>query len=315
MATRKLTDTEQAAKIQESFATLENQRTAGLELNREQQETKAVAQNRERARLVRKYGETHPRVTRIDRQLNTNPQLFRANDEEIVRSKVRIPQGEQTSWMVYGTVRDARNIRMPGLTLSLFDEQGKWVRELGYVCTDARGFYALKIEDPKGQLSKKYTKLPLFLRVTNDEKAVLHTEKEPLFLAVGKTDNREIVLEDEGCGTPPGDDKPNEPLGYLVQGTVTDAKGQPLPGLTVRAVDMDLNSETPLGKETRTDEKGQYRIPYKVEDFNTRGMEIGGADIVIYVLDESGKIIYKSEIHKNSPRITTIDIDVRIGKR
>lgn len=313
MATRRLTDKEQAAKIQESFATLETQRTAGLEQNREQQETKAVAQNRERARLVKKYGEAHPRVAKIDRQLGTNPQLFRANEEEIIRSKVRMPQGDKTSWMVYGTVRDARNTRLSGLTLSLFDEQGKWVRELGYVCTDARGFYALKIEDPKGQLSKKYAKQPLFLRVTNDDKAVLHTEKEALFLVLGKTDNREIVLEDDACGTPPDDSDPAEPKEYLVQGTVTDAKGQALPGLTVRAVDMDFNSETLLGKETQTDEKGQYRIPYKREDFDTRGMEIGGADIVIYILDESGKIIHKTTMHGNSPRVATID--VRIGKR
>lgn len=313
MATRRLTDTEQAAKIQESFATLETQRTAGLELNRAQQETKAVAQKQERARLVKKYGENHPRVIRIDRQLNTSPQLLQAHDEEIIRSKVRIPQGDRSSWMVYGTVRDIRNTRLAGLTVSLFDEQGRWVRELGYVCTDARGFYVLKIDDPKGLLSKKYAKQPLFLRITNDDKVVLHTEEEPLLLAVGQTDNREIVLEDEDCDTPPDDSTPAIPQEYLVQGTVTDAKGQPLPGLTMRAVDMDFNSETPLGAETQTDEKGQYRIPYKREDFDTRGMEIGGADIVIYILDESGKIIHKTAIHENSPRVTTID--VQIGKR
>lgn len=315
MATRTLTDTEKAAKIQESFAELETQRTLGLEQNRNQQETKALAQNRERDRLVKKYGETHPRVARIDRQLRTNPQLFQAHDAEIIRSKTRMPRTDSTSWMVYGTVRNANNTRLPGLTLSLFTEKGKWVRELGYVCTDERGFYALKISDPKGQLTKKYTDQPLFLRVTNDEKEVLHTEAEPLFFLPGKTNNREIVLEDDACGTPPddGDDSSNpDDSGYLIQGTVTDAKGQALPSLTVRAVDQDFKSENPIGQAV-TDAKGQYRIPYKKEDFDIRGMEIGGADIILYVLNENGKVLHKTEPHRDSPKVLTLDI--RIGER
>ena len=97
---------------------------------------------------------------------------------------------------------------------------------------------------------------------------------------------------------------------YLVQGTLTDAKGKAVKGLRIRAVDQDWTAENRLGEDTTTDAKGRYRIPYKQTDFVINGKESGGADIIVYVYNEEGKLIQKSAVYRNSPQETTIDIQL-----
>ncbi len=310
MVNRKLTDTEKAAKIKESFDALEDQRTLGIQRSQDQQQTKDIAQQRERKRLVAKYGENHARVAKVDRQLTTNPRLFKAYDQEVVRSKTRVPTTDPNTWMVYGTIRDENDKRLSGLTVSLFDEKGKWIRPLGLTCSDENGLYSLQVKDETGELAKKYAKTAMFLRVTNDDKEVLHQEEEALFLVLGKVDNREIVLGEDACGTPP-DDGVVVTGQCIVRGTVTDAKNNPIPGLLVKAVDQDVNGENPLGDQATVGEKGEYEIHYKAEEYILSRNEVGGPDIKLYVHDPNGELIHTTKVHNDSPKVTTINIILR----
>ncbi len=73
---------------------------------------------------------------------------------------------------------------------------------------------------------------------------------------------------------------------YLIRGTISNSKGQPLQGLTIRAFDKDAWGENSLGKSSITDEKGNYLITYLDREFRLSPSESGGADIIIRVYDE-----------------------------
>lgn len=95
---------------------------------------------------------------------------------------------------------------------------------------------------------------------------------------------------------------------YSLEGRVTDQKGNPKSGLTVRAVDLDFVGENVLGYDVVTDTKGHYKIYYKQTDFIIDGKESGGADIAMYILNDEGEILHKSEVAKDCPKQTKIDV-------
>lgn len=315
MDKRILSEEEESQKINSSFIELENQRAIGIERTQKTQQTKQTAMTREKERLTAKYGANHERVAKIDRQLKTNPHLFRSFDEVAARTSIKTPDTTPDDWMVYGSVKDTSQRRVQGLTISLFDTRRQWVRELGYVCTDEKGQFSLKVPDVNGKLSEKYKDKPLYLTVTNDHKDVLHKEDEPLFFAKGKIENREIIFSVDPCGTPPEDENNQGSGDYVIEGIISNQQGSPLSGLRIKAVDHDDTGENPLGTEVSTDEKGSYKIHYKATDFIIKGKETRGANIILYVHDKKGKPVYTSESYRNSPKIYRIDLTIDTSGR
>lgn len=311
MSSKTYTKTEKADKIKSSVDQLEKQRAAGLKTSFSYQKTKAKAQERERARLVKKYGPHHPKVANIDRQLTQNPKLFVAYDEEITRADQPTPVAKESTWTVLGTIRSPKRESVADLTLSLFNDQGEWAEDLGYTCSDAKGRFSMEIEDPTGALTQKYAKAPLYLRITDDDRKILWTDSQSTRFSLGQTVRREIVLERKS-GTPPTAPSGNIPTKprYSVEGVVTDANGMPMDKVTVRAVDIDGKKEQQLGDETLTDAKGYYRIAYKEEDFSPAGREKHGADIVIKLIDQAGIEFHKTPQLKDAPEQATIDVMV-----
>ena len=117
-----------------------------------------------------------------------------------------------------------------------------------------------------------------------------------------------IDFEEEEPTTKP---KPQE---YEVKGIIVDQQGQPVVGTRVRAIDLDFTGENPLGRETFTDKHGRYRIFYSQEDFVIDGKESGGADIVIYVLDNAGETLLRSKTYANSPKSRIINLEIDIDE-
>lgn len=94
--------------------------------------------------------------------------------------------------------------------------------------------------------------------------------------------------------------------GFVVTGTVTQ-DGEPLEGLTVRAVDRDLAAEEPLGAAT-TDADGRYRIEYAASDFERA--ERASADLLVRVVTVAGTTVAESELRYNVGREATVDVTV-----
>ena len=217
--------------IEETFDTVDNERVRGLERVKTIQDTKNESLARERRRLARKYGEDHPRVQKIDSRLAYNQSFLKDLAVEIDRSKVEVPAIDANTWMVHGRVLDKTRAGIMGLTVSLFDEKGKWIREMGYSCTDERGYFAITYsakEDEKPGAQR------LFLTVTDKEHRVLHREREPLYVRLGWIDYREIIIDDQGdvClpPEPDKDDKRVQTDSWVVRGRVTDEKKQGVDG-------------------------------------------------------------------------------------
>ncbi|UZO81365.1 hypothetical protein NBT05_02565 [Aquimarina sp. ERC-38] len=97
---------------------------------------------------------------------------------------------------------------------------------------------------------------------------------------------------------------------HKVFGKVTDVKGNPLSGVVLKAVDKDFTGENLLGSKTLTEKDGSYKINYRQTDFVINGKESGGANIVIYVYDKEGELIYTSKVYNNSPKETEINIEL-----
>jgi hypothetical protein len=98
----------------------------------------------------------------------------------------------------------------------------------------------------------------------------------------------------------------------LVVGTVRDSFGRPLPQVTVRAVDVDLRTEQPLG-DALTDHEGAYRIEYFPRQF--RRAEKTGADLVASALDARGRVLATSAVQFNAASLATIDLMIPASSR
>lgn len=260
---------------------------------------------KEKQRMEAKYGPNHPEVKKIEARLVYARAMHPTLDAEIERSKVSPPAMPVTSWRIHGQVFNKEFSALEGLTVFLTDEKNQWIRTLPFAITDAQGYYALTLEQKQITALKKQK---LYLGVSTKEQRLIYKGTEAFVSAPSVVEHRDVIVDQRGEQKPPEDG--SSEADYVVQGKVTDTRNQPMPDLRVRAVDLVSTGENPLGKEAVTEKDGSYRILYKTEDFIIEGRETTGADIIIYVYNEQGEQVYKSDVFKNSPRTQTIDVQI-----
>jgi hypothetical protein len=99
---------------------------------------------------------------------------------------------------------------------------------------------------------------------------------------------------------------PKQDKKYSVKGRITNLANKPVEGLEVKAYDKDPKSpDTQLGKATTTNALGEYTIEYVESDFRIKGLETGGADIVVIVYTADGKALVQSPLLKNTKQTST----------
>jgi hypothetical protein len=113
------------------------------------------------------------------------------------------------------------------------------------------------------------------------------------------------VIVDKGTQTSP---PPPVPVDYVVFGVVRDGSQRPLAGATVKAFDLDIRSEQPLGKPAITDGSGAYQIPYSRADF--ADTDITAADVIVRVFGADGKALGASPTFFNAPKQLRVDVDL-----
>jgi len=302
-------------KLLSTFGTLDKERTAGLAQLKRMQDARNAAASREKQRLTQKYGAIHPRVTRIGTRLAFNQKFAPNLDAEIERSSATAPEYDIDSWMVYGRVVDVDGNAKAGVTLSLSDANGVWVRALGHTCSDAKGFYALKYTATPDTLLPVPETQPLFLTATDAEFKLLKRDDQPLYLKIGQIDVRQIVLPEPAppC-TPPqpesGGDVDVPPDAWIVRGNVSYDDRQPGAGLTISLYDKDLLFDDKLGT-TQTDATGNFRIIYRTEAF--RDLFERKPDLYLKVLDARGKVLYNSRkaVRSEAGRVEEFQITLK----
>jgi len=301
--------------VNNAFTFLDEQRISGLEKMKALQATRNDSLEREKIRLLKKYGDFHPRVKKISDRLSYDQGLKIELANEIEKAKIKMPDFDINTWMVHGRVLNQEGTGLHGLTVSLYDENGNWIEVLGYACTDSRGYYAVRYKVDPEKKSEYPERDKLFLTITDSKFNVLHRDIRPLFVKIGRIDYRLIVLESkEDICTPPEPGKSGSPGtppdAWIVRGNVVDEERAPISGLIVSLYDKDLLFDDVLGT-TLTDENGSFIMIYRTEAF--KDFFEKRPDIYLKVLDNEGKTLYSSrkKIRCNAGRVEEFSIKIR----
>jgi hypothetical protein len=135
-----------AKTIESGLPGLDGSRTRAFAQLTRLRDAKARSLAREQMLLAKKHGGTkHPRIAEAQQRFAANEQLRR--EIAVVReiTETPLPEAGEDSLIVHGFVRRRSNqAGIAGLTLAFTDREGNWVRELGYACTDERGYFLLQ---------------------------------------------------------------------------------------------------------------------------------------------------------------------------
>jgi hypothetical protein len=210
--------------VDQQLASLDPQRADAFEGLRSTRAARGAGYAREQKRLARKYGADHPRVAALADKIRFNDGLRRDVGFEAARARIESPAVDKTGYVFHGFVRDRAGQGVPRLTIALYDENGNWIRELDYGCTDEHGYFRMQYQrghtdpaaDPKSafvpatagsvkRAAANDSRPAARIYVLDSKKATLQIEKQPLYPQLGEVDFRIIILgaETSPCTPPP----------------------------------------------------------------------------------------------------------------
>ncbi len=91
----------------------------------------------------------------------------------------------------------------------------------------------------------------------------------------------------------------------LVQGQVREGDDNPFTSGKVLAFDKDLRSEQLLGESELTND-GRYEIRYSADKFSRAEKRL--ADLIVRVVDQTGNVLFSSDVIFNAPTRQTVDV-------
>jgi len=198
----RIPDSQVNQALEDSIVTLDRSRAQGLNELTALESAKYAVMQRDRARLVAKFGEDDPRVTALDEALALHRERVTVYQAEILGATATIPKVDDHSWAIHGHVLDAKLQPVEGITVALFSGD-TWERSLASACTDAKGHFQL------GPKPVKEENRSLSLKASQKEK-VIYTDPAPVAVAAGRLEYRRVILNDRNqasCDSPP-DTKP-----------------------------------------------------------------------------------------------------------
>jgi len=300
MAPQQPGDEQILQRLDSSISGLDDHRSENLKRTQLLQTNKDKTLKREQARLQKKYGPAHPRVAKISNRLDYNRAVLPEMETEIERSRIKIPEFNANTWMVHGRVLKDKFTGIKGLTLALYDANGKVEKRLPYACTDERGYYAIRYQIEEGQKPPFNEKDDYFLTVTDAKGKVCHREEKPLHVVIGQSDYRLIVLQDTKCIPPPGwddggddgddDDNGNETGQWTVTGKIIWEDKKPGSGLTVHTIRLPEGKEVSKVNTLRT---GTFKIVFTTDkhpDLFKKKPEIH-----LVITDQAGKQLHQTD--------------------
>ncbi len=274
MATQQPRDEQIRQRLDSSITGLDDQRTENLKRSQLLQTNKDKVLKKEQERLQKKYGADHPRVAKITNRLEYNRAALPEMKTEVERSEIQPPEFDANTWMVHGRVLNQKLTGIKGLTLALYDADGKVEKRLEFACTDERGYFAIRFQVKEGQKPPISPKTAYFLTVTDGKGKICHTEEQPSHVVIGQTDYRVIVLDDTKCIPPPGwdevgdgdddDDDGSETGQWTVAGKVTYDDKKPGSSLIVHV--FNKQDEKNISK-ANTSRSGVFKFVFTTEKF------------------------------------------------
>lgn len=325
---KKITTEEAGNRLIEGFECMDDSKLAGLESVERVQNVKSGLNTREAKRLEVKYGNNSPQAVKARAKVSYYNTAKVGLAEQVQMASAKPPRFEADSWRFQGRVVDTKNQGLSGLTVSLFDEKGEWIRALGQDCTDEKGFFTITYKQEKREKAAlaNASNQVLIPTVSDNSKTVLHQEKEPVFLKIGRIDSRLIILGEESCGTPPDSIDDNNIVKdedvtdltdlkdtWTVKGTVKEAStGKAITGMMVSLSDKELLFDDQLGTTT-LDKAGSFVMKYRVKDF--KELFDKKPDLYLKVIDEAGNIVYNSRKKVRCKEGKEERFDIRIRRK
>jgi 5-hydroxyisourate hydrolase-like protein (transthyretin family) len=290
---------------------MDTQRGSDLARLQTLQDVRNKAQIREHARLGKKYGSDHPRVQKITNRIQYNQGVAQELKTEVSKAHITVPSFDANSWMVHGRViKWETGAAVAGVTVSLYDASGRWVRELAYTCTDKKGYYAISYTEVAGKEKEQLTdtayvssidtshvREALYLTVTDQNKSIIHRENDPVKITKGQIDYRLIIIKQSICTPPTSDERLDEAetgsqiKNWRIQGMVKYDDNTPAAKVVVSLYDNDLIFDEALGA-VETDDNGEFIAEYseeKMEELFSKKPEL-----FVSVSDQNGKQLYRS---------------------
>lgn len=116
------------------------ERLGGLQTLRQ---AKGAMLAREQTRLSATLGPKHPRVVALSQQIAVNENLAVQTQRAQARAQASVFQVDPNTWIVHGHVRTKDFKPVQQVTVALYTCEGQWLRQFGYSCTDADGYFKL----------------------------------------------------------------------------------------------------------------------------------------------------------------------------
>lgn len=156
MASRKkISDLDALEWAAESRGQLDDHRLTELKNERRLQEIKEISRRKERDRLIKKYGATHPRVQKLQTRIKYNEDMFVALETEIKRTENKTEPLPEKGWRLDGKLLDQKNNPVANATVFFANSKKVWLREFGSSLTDKSGNFSLPIEEIHIEEAKK----------------------------------------------------------------------------------------------------------------------------------------------------------------
>lgn len=268
----------------------------------------------EAARLADKLGTGHPRAVALRTQANAGAEAVRALATGAEVASLRIPSPAADGAALSGRFVNARSQGLQGYGVEILNARGARVYTIGQ--TDASGFFSVALSPATTAALARVGEV--FLRVADATGLEVYRAQDALRIAPGaniqttlavplRVVPRPVEVPDAPVCDDPGQPPPCDDDTWVVQGLISDAQGQSLPGLIVSVFDKDLLFDDRLGT-TETDQNGAYRLVYHTRDF--RDLIERRPDLYLRITDRSGKLCYTTEhaVKYDAGRVETINV-------
>ncbi len=199
---------------------VDSERKAKLDQLNSVRSIKAKQLQREKERLSKKYGENHPRVQVINTKIESNNVLIKGIEISASNAEVEVPGVNEKAWILHGFVKDNNLNPMRDITVAIYDEEGNWMKAIGYACTDAKGYFRIdyyaekvrkvntaELDSVRLEVSQQNA---YYIHLSDKKGNQIYVDKRPLYPKLGQVDYRLIIIDKDAANCVPPDEKKRE---------------------------------------------------------------------------------------------------------
>ena len=180
--------------LNSSFETFDETNKEDLKTALETQKTKNKLRLGERERLIKKYGNDHPRVKVAEARISIFNQLIKYTKLMANIKGLNELEPSKNLWIVHGYITDTKGNGLKGLKVSLYDKDLLFDDQLGTTSTDQDGYF--KISYKKEKFNELYEKNPdIYLKVFNSRGKLLYNTIKAVRMEAGRIEEYIIKLK------------------------------------------------------------------------------------------------------------------------